>query len=64
MNLPRGICSVCGKDVAIRRNGEVREHTRPGGQGVTRWGNAAVPCPGSGKPPLPNPARVLIEETA
>lgn len=39
-HLPRGECSKCGKDVAVRRGGEIREHDGANGK----------KCPGSGKP--------------
>jgi hypothetical protein len=37
---PRGTCSVCGADVALRRNGTPREHRGSDGTRV---------CPGSGQ---------------
>lgn len=40
MNLERGRCPVCGRDVAIRRGGEVREHVPP---------SDTRKCKGSGK---------------
>lgn len=45
-SLPRGKCSVCPADVAVRRGGEVREHNdkRIGAKGT---------CAGSGKPSRP-----------
>lgn len=30
-NLPRGECPMCGRDVALRRGGEYREHRKPEG---------------------------------
>jgi hypothetical protein len=43
--LPKGICSVCTKKVAIRNNGRLREH-------VARDGGRDSPaCPGSGSQP-------------
>lgn len=49
--LPRGICSVCFVDVALRKGGLVREHRYLGG--------SAMPvCSGSGKPArVPSPGR-------
>lgn len=41
---PRGRCPACGKDVALRRGGWVREHAPADGN------NASV-CPGSGSLP-------------
>lgn len=29
--LPRGDCPMCGRDVALRRRGEFREHRKPEG---------------------------------
>lgn len=50
--LPRGICPVCGADVAVRRNGETRQHDRwesfPGAAGLD--GRRRATCPGSGQP--------------
>jgi hypothetical protein len=43
--LPRGTCSVCGGNVALRKGGLVREHVvQP-----THFGRNPK-CPGSGKP--------------
>ena len=39
MKLPRRICVVCAKEVAVRRNGTLREHTNP---------NTGEKCAGSG----------------
>lgn len=39
--LPRGKCTVCGRDVALRKGNLVREHRAYGDYPV---------CPGSGKP--------------
>lgn len=39
--LPRAICPVCGRGVALRRGGQLREH--PAVQGARGL------CPGSGK---------------
>lgn len=50
--LPRGICPVCGADVAVRRNGETRQHDRwetfATGAGLDARRRAR--CPGSGQP--------------
>lgn len=50
--LPRGICSVCGGDVALRKGGLVREHPRwvlgPGYK--PQKGAGTGTCPGSGRP--------------
>ena len=40
MRLPRGICPVCGRDVALRNGGLIREH-------AAEPGTAAV-CAGTG----------------
>lgn len=49
--LPRGICPVCGADVAVRRGGEVRQHDRwesfPGEAGLD--GRRRATCPGTGQ---------------
>lgn len=37
--LPRGTCRICGQDVALRRNGKVRQH---------RLEDGVRKCPGSG----------------
>ena len=34
--LPRGRCPVCGRDVALRKNGIIREHRAPGETRVCR----------------------------
>lgn len=39
--LPRARCAVCGADVAVRRNGALREHRRHPGD--------PKPCRGSGR---------------
>lgn len=41
MKLPRGLCRTCGRMVAVRRNGALREHRRDRSL-----------CPNSGR--LPN----------
>ena len=55
--LPRGYCSVCGDDVALRKGGLVREHRvlRPHREmnattGRYRHPISADVCTGSGKP--------------
>lgn len=50
--LPRGHCSRCGSDVAVRRNGTAREH-RPQlvwDKKRHTWVTPEVACRGSGKP--------------
>lgn len=49
--LRRGICAVCGREVALRFSGVVREH-RP-------KPSSADVCPGSGLPPRPSAADAL-----
>jgi len=44
-SLPRGICSVCGMSVPVRRNGAAREHNYQGGSR-----SVAGLCKGAGKP--------------
>lgn len=39
--LPRGVCSECDGEFAVRNNGTLREHNVDG---------TAAKCPGSGKP--------------
>lgn len=39
MKLPRRICVICAKEVAMRRNGTPREHINP---------NTGKTCAGSG----------------
>jgi len=52
--LPRDLCPVCGRSVAVRRNGTVREHRRS----VWPRRAATVPlCAGSGLKPKPQPLR-------
>jgi hypothetical protein len=40
--LPRGICSVCGRSVVLKKNGELREHRAPH--------PGLPPCPGRKSP--------------
>jgi hypothetical protein len=40
--LPRSICSVCGRSVPVRRNGDTREHLDP---------STGEKCAGAGLPP-------------
>jgi len=56
--LPRGVCPVCGHDVALRKNGLVREHwvrEQVMGDGEVRVVVAnpfsGEVCAGSGEPP-------------
>lgn len=49
--LPRGNCSLCGREVAVRRNGTAREH--PSVLAGARNRN----CPGSGEPVRTQAAR-------
>lgn len=66
--LPRGTCRACGRDVAIRNGGEVREHARAGKYmwsgivGAPRGIGSSV-CPGSGKTPR-DPRTGRYEKTA
>ncbi len=49
--LPRGRCPVCGREVALRVNGTVREHWPPAAvAGGPRALSSVVPCDGSGMP--------------
>jgi hypothetical protein len=45
--LPRGQCPRCGRDVALRRGGELREHNTG-----DRIGGVATYCIGSGSEPV------------
>lgn len=49
--LPRGMCSGCGSDVALRKGGLVREHEAPRTwNSKTRdWSRYTGVCRGSGK---------------
>ena len=49
MSLPRGKCSECGADVALRKNGVVREHSAPN-RLLSQTAGRGV-CKGAGKPP-------------
>lgn len=42
--LPRATCPSCGRDVALRRGGELREHVRDPNDELA----PGVKCPGSG----------------
>lgn len=42
--LPRGACPVCGRDVALRKGGLVREHQAP-----PRLQHKSLVCLGSGR---------------
>lgn len=42
---PRGLCSVCGRNLAIRRDGAISLHSG------TAAGKYGEPCRGEGKPP-------------
>ena len=42
-SLPRATCPICGRDVAVRVNGALREHMLPG--------DLVNLCPGSGEQP-------------
>lgn len=52
--LPRGICPACGADVAVRRNGEPRQHDRwetfATGTGLDARRRAT--CPGTRQVPV------------
>ena len=45
--LPRATCARCGRDVPVRVNGRLREHTSRPGAGEPPL------CPGSGQVPAP-----------
>lgn len=50
--LPRATCPVCARSVAVRREGEIREHRNPPIAEHTAWGMDDIPgriCRGSGQ---------------
>lgn len=64
--LPRGICPVCGADVAVRRNGEIRQHDRweTFATGTDLDGHRRARCPGSGRPPTETAEQVRRDRDA
>lgn len=56
LRLPRGRCPSCGRDVALRKGGELREH------GVREGRNAPV-CVSSGQRPAIEGARDALGGT-
>lgn len=60
--LPRGYCPLCGKSVALRNGGEVREHTpAPGSPDSFREQGHSV-CRGSALPGLRSAASVPLTQ--
>ena len=52
--LPRGVCPECGRDVALRRGGKLREHRFINTVGKRRGKPSGVVCAGSGRRPVPS----------